>query len=154
MLGTILALLNALVIRDLKKRQTRCFFSRASEDSNLNTNDLALPHLRAPNGMNAMQFGSPQNPIFNDLSKTQVIESKRRTNGNGKGRVTTQQLSQLTAIPALRIRKLFRIGRGRKKSVVGLLFAALQLQFGRSLQRRFLGRDLRCKSQERQRWDR
>jgi hypothetical protein len=26
------------------------FFPKASEDSNLNTNDLALPHIRAPNG--------------------------------------------------------------------------------------------------------
>jgi len=36
-----------------------CFSTWASEDSNLKTNDLTLPHIRAPNGMNAMQFGSP-----------------------------------------------------------------------------------------------
>ena len=36
-----------------------CFSTWASEDSNLNTNDLALSHAPALNGMNGMQFGSP-----------------------------------------------------------------------------------------------
>src|SRR5271166_2415388 len=34
------------------------FFLKASEDSNLNTNGLALSHVRAVNEMNAMRFGS------------------------------------------------------------------------------------------------
>jgi hypothetical protein len=35
------------------------FHAWASEDSNLNTNDLALSDAGALSGMNAMRFGSP-----------------------------------------------------------------------------------------------
>ena len=41
---------------------------RASEDSNPNTNDLALSHVRALTEMNAMRVGSPETMVSNNLS--------------------------------------------------------------------------------------
>jgi hypothetical protein len=61
------------------------FHAWASEDSNLNTNDLALSDAGALSGMNAMRFGSPENVVSNHLSAFTV-------NSLGRWRITVQGL--------------------------------------------------------------
>ena len=52
-----------------------------------------------PGNLVCGQYGSPQNPVSNDLSGAQVIEYKRRMDGDERGGVQ----AQLTTIPVDRL---------------------------------------------------